>query len=188
MINNEKSHLELQAASDLLQQIIHRPTKASLVVYQQNLEKRVEQLEIGGIDGQNVQLNSPIFSFSLGIGNETGRNIGHTLLRGYFNFTVKHLHKDAADFPTLCSYFDPNYKLWVQRGCRQHAKNLTHVVCQCDHLTTFAVLVDFSSKYQRPATVDGNVTVSHFCESFFKSNGGFFSIFASIFVGIRHVK
>lgn len=33
---------------------------------------------------------------------------------------------------------------WSQEGCSLKEVNSTHVTCQCDHLTNFAVLMDVS--------------------------------------------
>ncbi|KAA0186105.1 hypothetical protein HAZT_HAZT010408 [Hyalella azteca] len=36
-----------------------------------------------------------------------------------------------------------SHSLWSEEGCRVMGSNTTHVTCQCDHLTNFAVLMDF---------------------------------------------
>ncbi|GFN79102.1 adhesion g protein-coupled receptor l2 [Plakobranchus ocellatus] len=63
-------------------------------------------------------------------------------------FTLSHLRppKDLAS--PLCSFWkmDESYLSgrWSQEGCEPVDWNRTHTVCQCDHLTNFAVLMDIS--------------------------------------------
>lgn len=35
------------------------------------------------------------------------------------------------------------FSSWSEEGCRVASYNITHVRCQCEHLTNFAVLMDF---------------------------------------------
>jgi len=48
---------------------------------------------------------------------------------------------------SLCSYllFEDHERFWVwdDQGCRVLSTNETHTICQCDHLTGFATLMDF---------------------------------------------
>lgn len=34
------------------------------------------------------------------------------------------------------------YSAWSEEGCRVEGTNATHTVCECDHLTNFAILMD----------------------------------------------
>lgn len=48
---------------------------------------------------------------------------------------------------SLCSYLlledDVSFWAWDDQGCRVASTNETHTICQCDHLTGFATLMDF---------------------------------------------
>lgn len=46
---------------------------------------------------------------------------------------------DIAFFPLCREVGD-----WSQDGCILRYKNFTHVKCQCNHLTNFAILMDVS--------------------------------------------
>ncbi|XP_012280589.1 latrophilin Cirl isoform X2 [Orussus abietinus] len=79
-------------------------------------------------------LNSKVISASLG----GGRHIQLTEpVRVYF----KHLTADNVSNPT-CVFWDYIMSAWSEEGCHLHRSNATHTVCQCNHLTNFAVLMD----------------------------------------------
>jgi hypothetical protein len=40
---------------------------------------------------------------------------------------------------------------WSDEGCHVEMTNHTHTICQCDHLTNFAILVDVHATYLPPS-------------------------------------
>ncbi|XP_041441564.1 adhesion G protein-coupled receptor E3 [Xenopus laevis] len=42
---------------------------------------------------------------------------------------------------SLCVFWDPKLSGWSQRGCIIISVNVSHTVCSCDHLSTFAVIM-----------------------------------------------
>jgi hypothetical protein len=40
---------------------------------------------------------------------------------------------------------------WSDEGCRVELTNHTHTICQCDHLTNFAILMDVHATYLPPS-------------------------------------
>ncbi|XP_060590679.1 adhesion G protein-coupled receptor L2-like [Ruditapes philippinarum] len=69
-----------------------------------------------------------------------------------FSLKIKHQTPNQDMIDQLCSFW--NFSLgfsgaWSQEGCSLKEKNNTHVTCQCNHLTNFAVLMDVhSTKYK----------------------------------------
>lgn len=35
---------------------------------------------------------------------------------------------------------------WSSRGCELFSRNQSHIACQCNHITSFAVLMDISKR------------------------------------------
>ena len=49
----------------------------------------------------------------------------------------------SAAHCTFLNLHSPNSGVWDEAGCRLVSTNRTHTVCQCNHLTGFANLMDF---------------------------------------------
>lgn len=43
------------------------------------------------------------------------------------------------------------FSTWSEEGCRVETTNRTHTICQCDHLTNFAILMDVQATYLPPS-------------------------------------
>ncbi|KAG8441283.1 hypothetical protein GDO86_006857, partial [Hymenochirus boettgeri] len=56
-------------------------------------------------------------------------------------FSLNHLQVPDSDMISLCVFWDPKLKGWSERGCNVKDSNVTHTVCSCDHLSTFAVIM-----------------------------------------------
>lgn len=41
--------------------------------------------------------------------------------------------------------------MWSTEGCQIESTNKTHTICQCNHLTNFAVLMDVHATYLPPS-------------------------------------
>ncbi|CAL1287113.1 unnamed protein product [Larinioides sclopetarius] len=55
--------------------------------------------------------------------------------------TFKLIQEENVTNPQ-CVYWDLNARLWSQEGCWLKKSNKTHAVCECDHLTNFALLME----------------------------------------------
>ena len=44
--------------------------------------------------------------------------------------------------PLLCGLFSSVAGFWDETGCRVESSDETHTLCTCNHLSTFAVLMD----------------------------------------------
>ncbi|KAG8198214.1 hypothetical protein JTE90_015310 [Oedothorax gibbosus] len=56
--------------------------------------------------------------------------------------TLKHLIETNVTNP-ICVFWDYNISDWSAQGCHVDSSNITHTVCLCDHLTNFALIMDF---------------------------------------------
>ena len=93
-----------------------------------SFEKSVESVS-------NWRLNSRIISASLGRGR-------HIELQSPVTITLRHLETDPRILrdPT-CVFWDYEVHGWSDAGCKLIATNQSFSVCQCDHLTNFALLM-----------------------------------------------
>ena len=85
------------------------------------------------VNGSRI-VNSLVLSASLGEGR-------HIQLSEPVLMTFKHLVTENVSNPT-CSFWDYTVNMWSEDGCRVTLTNRTHTLCECDHLTSFAVLAD----------------------------------------------
>ncbi|XP_015596630.1 latrophilin Cirl isoform X3 [Cephus cinctus] len=79
-------------------------------------------------------LNSKVISASLGKGR-------HIQLSEPVRLYFKHLSVENVTNPT-CVFWDYVMSAWSEEGCHIRITNNTHTVCECNHLTNFAVLMD----------------------------------------------
>lgn len=45
---------------------------------------------------------------------------------------------------------------WSEEGCSVIYSNQTHTLCQCNHLTNFAILMDFKNPGSEPLSIASN--------------------------------
>ncbi|XP_063843506.1 adhesion G protein-coupled receptor L2-like isoform X7 [Scylla paramamosain] len=79
-------------------------------------------------------LNSRVLSASLGAGR-------HIELSEPVVLTFTMLRTVNVTNPA-CVFWDYTTSSWSEEGCRVLRYNTTHTICECDHLTNFAVLMD----------------------------------------------
>nr|XP_042702293.1 adhesion G protein-coupled receptor E5-like [Chrysemys picta bellii] len=51
--------------------------------------------------------------------------------------------ESKTDLHLLCAYWEPDSRRWATHGCTLQKLNATITCCQCNHLTSFAVLMAF---------------------------------------------
>jgi hypothetical protein len=95
-------------------------------------------------------VTSPVLSLDI-----EGVQSGATL-SGFVTFTFPLASGTNASSFT-CAYWDVNASTWGTSGCQLVAAdtNTTHVVCQCSHLTNFAVLANPSNSADDSELSDG---------------------------------
>ncbi|XP_063219842.1 latrophilin Cirl isoform X2 [Bacillus rossius redtenbacheri] len=88
-------------------------------------------------------LNSKIISASLGKGR-------HIQLSKPVRLSFHHLRTENVSNPS-CVFWDFTISAWSDEGCRVESTNFTHTLCQCDHLTNFAILMDVRASFATPS-------------------------------------
>ncbi|XP_051992915.1 adhesion G protein-coupled receptor E3-like [Xyrauchen texanus] len=67
----------------------------------------------------------------------------NTKLTKPVNFTLKHIREFVSRGNLSCVYW--NISEWIVDGCSVVKTNRSHTVCSCDHLSTFALIMQTSS-------------------------------------------
>ncbi|XP_011300624.1 latrophilin Cirl isoform X4 [Fopius arisanus] len=112
-------------AFDRLEEILQPQQEESFV----SLNEDVRHRSIS-----NRILNSKVISASLGKGR-------HIQLSEPVRIYFEHLTTENVTNPT-CVFWDYVMSSWSGEGCHIRETNGTHTVCECNHLTNFAVLMD----------------------------------------------
>ncbi|XP_069974869.1 latrophilin Cirl isoform X7 [Penaeus vannamei] len=94
---------------------------------------RINEANFKGVNETRV-LNSRVVSASLGAGR-------HIELPEPVVLTFTMIRTVNVTNPA-CVFWDYTTSSWSEEGCRVLRYNTSHTVCQCDHLTNFAVLMD----------------------------------------------
>ncbi|KAK7099782.1 latrophilin-like protein 1 isoform X2 [Littorina saxatilis] len=81
-------------------------------------------------------VNSDIVSAS--ISKHSLKNLAEPVL-----FLMEHRQMEAVANPK-CSFWDTEKGGWSSEGCEVFESNKTHTICKCNHLTSFAVLMDIT--------------------------------------------
>ncbi|XP_065940924.1 uncharacterized protein [Magallana gigas] len=79
-------------------------------------------------------VNSPILSLT------TQNDLG--VLKPPLNLTFGHLkNNESTEMHAVCVSWDFPLSKWTERGCKVSHSDFTRTVCQCNHLTNFAILM-----------------------------------------------
>ncbi|XP_077381445.1 adhesion G protein-coupled receptor E5-like [Festucalex cinctus] len=110
---------------------------AALLSYH-NLERSVNHSfdNLQGFEKDGIEPTFKIFSrvVSVVVSNPSTQNLSHPVI-----LTLKHLqNKSEASY--ICAYWNDR-GAWATDGCHQQKSNLTHTVCRCEHLSSFAILM-----------------------------------------------
>ncbi|KAG8235883.1 hypothetical protein J437_LFUL010113 [Ladona fulva] len=109
---------------------------------------RPQPVNTGWRDGAPVTrnstrvLNSKVISASLGKGR-------HIQLSSPVRLSLRHIRTENVSDPA-CVFWDYTTSSWSEEGCRVESTNISHTLCQCDHLTNFAVLMDIHATLLNP--------------------------------------
>ncbi|XP_014479736.1 PREDICTED: latrophilin Cirl-like isoform X2 [Dinoponera quadriceps] len=112
-------------AFDRLEEILQPQAEPPSVVTNGNSQQRRNATRL---------LNSKVISASLGKGR-------HIQLSEPVRVYFRHLAVENVTNPT-CVFWDYILSAWSEEGCHIQKTNETHTVCECNHLTNFAVLMD----------------------------------------------
>ncbi|XP_018016965.1 latrophilin Cirl isoform X1 [Hyalella azteca] len=112
-------------------------TKAVFLTYR-HLEDLLTPYDeaLGTWSGSNVtrMVNSRVVSASLGHGR-------HIQLPKPVTIVFSLLRQENVTNP-VCAFWDYTTASWSDEGCRVVLHNRSHVTCECDHLTNFAVIME----------------------------------------------
>ncbi|XP_078285549.1 adhesion G protein-coupled receptor E1-like isoform X2 [Rhinoraja longicauda] len=98
--------------------------------------------ESGHLQG-HFQLHSKVVSAALRISGNSSTSVAVMLV-------LKHQQAPAAEGKLSCVYWSQAaaWHGWSTRGCALMQSNSTHTTCQCQHLSSFAILMAFTEKLQ----------------------------------------
>ncbi|XP_059846868.1 adhesion G protein-coupled receptor E1-like [Hypanus sabinus] len=117
----------------------------SLIVFK-DLESLLNQEVKGGRPSQNnVSLNSKVIAATISnkaISSNRKEKFNLTLKLNQELREKKLQEKEDGEEP-ICVYWSNTKQrsVWLSDGCERIHSNQTHVICQCNHLTSFAVLM-----------------------------------------------
>nr|XP_061844409.1 adhesion G protein-coupled receptor E5-like [Nerophis lumbriciformis] len=110
---------------------------AALLSYK-NLERSVNRSfdQLQGFEKDGTEPTFKIFSrvVSVVVSNPSTQNLSHPVV-----LTLRHL-QDQSEASYICVYWNDR-GAWSTDGCHRQRSNATHTVCQCEHLSSFAVLM-----------------------------------------------
>ncbi|XP_066588613.1 latrophilin Cirl-like isoform X1 [Prorops nasuta] len=115
-------------AFDRLEEILQPQTDLSVVIPNESEDQLANKKNTTRL------LNSKVISASLGKGR-------HIQLSEPVRIYFKHLNVENVTNPT-CVFWDYILSAWSEEGCQIRGTNDTHTICECNHLTNFAVLMD----------------------------------------------
>ncbi|XP_030850238.1 adhesion G-protein coupled receptor G6 [Strongylocentrotus purpuratus] len=102
--------------------------------------------QVGSNDGRrNITVNTNIIGASLGTSETKPLNDPVTI-------TLEHKQRNATN--PQCVYWEYSTNAWSSDGCVLTITSETHTECQCNHLTSFAVLMDVSGIPRRSERVE----------------------------------
>uniref|UniRef100_UPI00398E745C adhesion G protein-coupled receptor E2-like n=1 Tax=Pristiophorus japonicus TaxID=55135 RepID=UPI00398E745C len=81
-----------------------------------------------------LELNSDVLTATINSNKPSLQNV---------NFTIKNRQIDDVEDYTVCVHWreEENRTFWSTNGCKKLPSNRTHTICNCKHLSNFAVLV-----------------------------------------------
>lgn len=126
--------IEANSQSDFTEAVFFSFTNLHQILGQARIDLQDHQLKSDHV------LNSRIVSASIG---RAGR---HVELKNPATITFRHLDTNMTE--PVCVFWDFEDHSWSDAGCGVKDSNDTVTVCQCDHLTNFAVLM-------RPKSMSG---------------------------------
>ncbi|XP_053393402.1 adhesion G protein-coupled receptor L2-like [Mercenaria mercenaria] len=118
----------ISAALDLSQASLKGSTKYSAVVYKNLTGVLSTNASFGS---QELELGSSVMSVKL---NQWKNVTG-------FKITVTFQHFQTRQLLATCSYRNESRSVWERDGCRVMHSNSSETICECDHLTNFAILM-----------------------------------------------
>ncbi|XP_028966344.1 latrophilin Cirl [Galendromus occidentalis] len=100
-------------------------------------------------------INSRVVSVS--VGKESSERLAQPI-----QVTLKHLQEEIVSEPQ-CVYWNIESSAWSPEGCWVSASNRSSTVCACDHLGSFAIMMENPSQVDRRKPFDQRLVVTVGC-------------------------
>ncbi|OCT90347.1 hypothetical protein XELAEV_18018959mg [Xenopus laevis] len=118
--------------------LLPTPKDGAIFISYKNLHSRLSgsflKLSEGPEDNNTAVVNSQVVSGSI-------TSQFRERLKSPVTFYLKNLQVPDSSQVSLCVFWDHKLSGWSQRGCNITFANISHTVCSCDHLSTFAVIM-----------------------------------------------
>ena len=163
----------------LSQHLISRKSRATL----ENKSKDNGKLSQPSLDQllikEQALVGSPIIVFSLDASPNHSRPLAQPV-----RMTVGHDFPLTAGQQPICAFWNAKTGNWDTEGCRRVSGTRSRSICECNHLTSFAVLIDLRGVQQQKLSTWWQ-RISAICSAL--SIIGLF-VTAAIFLGIRRLR
>jgi hypothetical protein len=93
----------------------------------------------------HVQVGSPLIVFSLDADPNHSRQLPQPV-----QVRLQHHHRLVIGEQAICAFWNVTTGNWDSSGCRLIQSARAFTTCECDHLTSFAVLIDIRQKHVQP--------------------------------------
>ncbi|OCT56803.1 hypothetical protein XELAEV_18004386mg [Xenopus laevis] len=90
-------------------------------------------------DSSTAVVNSQVVTGS--ITSQTRERLKYPVTLYLNNLQVSGSRAPDSSQISVCVFWDPKLSGWSQRGCNITLSNVSHTLCSCDHLSTFAVIM-----------------------------------------------
>ncbi|XP_062891834.1 adhesion G protein-coupled receptor E1-like [Mobula hypostoma] len=109
----------------------------SLIVFNDLGSLLSQEIKGGRPSQNNVSLNSKVIAATI------SNKAASSNLKEKFNLTLRLNQEKKVGEELKCVYWSNTKKnsVWKSDGCELINSNQTHVICQCNHLTSFAILM-----------------------------------------------
>ncbi|KAF0293769.1 Adhesion G protein-coupled receptor L3 [Amphibalanus amphitrite] len=141
------------------------------VLYHTRLMELMLSPANNSMDDVGKRLNSPVLSFSLGDGDARVQLPGLMGAQLHLQYSLterepaqtevwRHLHPgeepSAVRGTAVCAYWNETLSEWRTDGCRLEtsASSKHHASCVCEHLTSFAILMDYHEYVGTPESLN----------------------------------
>ncbi|OCT90345.1 hypothetical protein XELAEV_18018957mg [Xenopus laevis] len=137
-LNSMQVSCDLLPKPEALQQLSSLSSDGAVFISYKSLHSRLSgnflKLSEDVEENNTVVVNSEVVTGS--ITSQTTERLSPPV-----TFYLNNLQAPDSSHISLCVYWDPKLSGWSKRGCNITFANVSHTLCSCDHLSTFAVIM-----------------------------------------------
>ncbi|XP_041443708.1 adhesion G protein-coupled receptor E1 [Xenopus laevis] len=119
-------------------ELLPKPEDGAAFISYKNLNSRLSgsflKLSEDPEDSSTAVVNSQVVTGS--ITSQTRERLKYPV-----TLYLNNLQAPDSSQISVCVFWDPKLSGWSQRGCNITLSNVSHTLCSCDHLSTFAVIM-----------------------------------------------